>query len=53
MRSAHISYPHSNKLMGMERNMKYLLQLLTLAPVHNLVRAPIDAFHSARHVLMS
>ena len=53
VQSDHLSHPHSNILMGMARNMRYLLWLLTLASVQNLVRAPIDAFPDARHVPMS
>ena len=48
VRSAHISYPHSNRLMGMARNMRYLLRFLTLSYVHNLVRDHIYEFPDAR-----
>ena len=49
MRSSHISHPHTSKLIGMVRKMRYLLQFLTLAFVHNLERYPIDATSAARH----
>ena len=50
--SAQISHPHSNRLLGMVINMRYLLQFLTLASVHNLLRAPFDAFPDARSTVM-
>ena len=42
------SHYYSNIFMGMARRLIYLLQFLTLGYVHNLARAPIDAFPDAR-----
>ena len=52
VRSAQLSHTHSNRFMGMARNMRYLLQFLILASVQNLARAPIDTFTAARRASM-
>ena len=51
--SAQLSHPHSNLLMGMTKNMRYSLRLLTPTSVHNLAMSPLYEFSSARCVLMS
>ena len=51
--SAYLSHPHGNELIGIVRKMRYSLQLLTLASVQKLARAPIDAFLASRCVSMS
>ena len=50
---AQILQTNSNRFMGRERKMRYLLWLLTLVSVQNLVRTSISAFPSARHASMS
>ena len=52
-RSAQLLHPHSSRLIGMAREIRYLLWLLTLASVKNLARAPIDEFPAARRVSIS
>ena len=53
VQSAQLSHPHSSKLMGMARKMRYLLQLSTLSSIHNLAMDPIDVLTDARRVSIS
>ena len=52
IRSAESSHPHSNRLTGMARKIRYLLRLTTLVSVQNVARAPIDEFPASRRVSM-
>ena len=53
MRSAQVSHTHRSRLVGMARNMRYLMRLLTLESGNNLWRDPIDAFIYAKSEYMS
>ena len=53
IQSAQLSHTHSNRLMGMARNIRYLLQLLTLESIQNCERDPIDVFPSDRRASTS
>ena len=53
VRSAHLSHPHLSRLVGMARNMSYLMWLSTLVSDHNLWRDPIYSFTELRCVSMS